>query len=203
MYLVFFRRSNEYTDELAFNNVLFFILSDELNINLEIDKIKNILKIFYKLNTSEYSLELLRYRGVEEYHIPKFLKNHKEIETSFLAGKDYSDLLNKKQPNYEFLNQTFIYACFKYVLGHNNRNDPDLYDPKEGKKAKIADLEFIIKEFKNMLNNPDFQMTPDERTDLGKRLIQKEKELEYVMADNANQAFLNSEFLEKTSKPNN
>ena len=153
--------------------------------------------------TSEYSLEVLRGRGVEEYHIPKFLKNHKEIETRFLAGENYNDLLNKKPPNHEFLNQTFMYSCFKYVLGHDNRNDPDLYDPEEGKKAKIAELELIIKGFKNMLNNPDFQMTPDERIDLEERLIQKEKELEYVMTDNTNQACMDAEFLEKTSKSDN
>jgi len=145
---------------------------------------------------SDYSLKVLRDRGVEEYHIPKFLKNHKEIETRFLAGEDYSDLLNKKPHNHEFLNQTFIYARFTYILGHDNRFDPDLYDPEEGKNAKIAELEFIIKGFKNMLNNPDFQMTPDERTDLEERLIQKEKESEYVMSDDA-------EFLEKTSNPDN
>ena len=56
-----------------------------------------------------------------------------------------------------------------------------MYDPEEGKNAKIAELEFIIKGFKNMLNNPDFQMTPDERTDLEERLIQKEKELIFNM----------------------
>jgi hypothetical protein len=39
-------------------------------------------------------------------------------------------------------------------------------------------------------------MTPDERTDLEERLIQKEKELEYVMSDDV-------EFLEKTSNPDN
>ena len=54
-----------------------------------------------------------------------------------------------------------------------------------------------------MLNNPDFQMTPDERIDLEERLIQKEKELEYVMADDANQVCMDAEFLEKTSKPDN
>jgi hypothetical protein len=148
---------------------------------------------------SEKSLKILRTRGVEEYHIPKFLKNHKEIETRFLAGEYYNDLLNKKPqpPINESQNHTFLSWCFTYVLGGDNRNDPDLYDPEEGKKAKIADLEAHIKGFKNILSNSDIQMTPDERTDLEERIIQKEKELEYELADDAKRACMDAEFLEK------
>ena len=127
--------------------------------------------------TSEYSLEVLRARGVPEYHIPKFLKNHKEIEIRFLAGQDYTDLLNQLPPNFEkTFKSGYNWGGFTYILGGDNRNDPDLYDPEEGKQARIAELELLIMGFKHILANPELKMTPDERADLEERIIQKEKE---------------------------
>jgi hypothetical protein len=147
---------------------------------------------------SEYSLKVLRARGIPEYHIPKFLKNHKEIEARFLAGEDYSDLLNKKPQNYELeMSHGIICWSFTYILGGDNRNDPDLYDPEEGKNARIAELESIIKGFKCILVNSEILMTPDERVDLELRLIQKEQELDFEMADDEKRAILEAQIIQK------